>query len=147
MPKHAWYAVAIAVALLIAAVLWWLARESAVSFGKVYAYDTGTGQLYATNETIPPMTAPSGPTAGVNVQALIFDGDSKPTAVYLMTYTPEARASLDKTGQITAEVVAGTLVRRPADAEWTPNNSPAGRAIRERATELAAGRTWRVAIP
>ena len=93
------------------------------------------------------MPAPSGPTAGVKVQAVTFDGDSKPTVVYLMSYSPEAHASLAKDGLITQTVVDGTLVRRPEDTEWTPDNSPAGKVIRERATELAAGRTWRVAIP
>lgn len=147
MTKQIWSILAITAGVLVAVVLWWLAREPTVSFGKVYAYDTGTKQLYATNESLPPMPAPSGPTAGVKVQALIFDGDTKPTVVYLMSYTPEAHASLAKDGQITQTVVDGTLVRRPDDTEWTPNNSPAGKAIRERATELAAGRTWRVAIP
>lgn len=147
MKKHTWYTLATAAALLVMVLLWWMAKEPPMSFGQVYAYDTGTGELYSTNETIPPMPAPSGPTAGVKVQALIFEGDSKPTVVYLMTYTPEARASLDKTGQITEEVAAGTMVRRPEDTEWTPNATPSGRDIRERATELAAGRSWRVAIP
>ena len=137
----------LAAGAIAAALLWWTHREPILAYGAVYAYDTGTGELYVTSETVPPMSAPSGPEAGVKAEVVRFAGDRLPTVVYLTTYTPSARRSLDSAGYITPEVIAGTLVRRPGDSMWVVASSPAGQAIVTRISELAEGRSWTVALP
>ena len=126
---------------------WWLLHGTSSVTGQFYAYDTGTKELYATSSCLPPLDAPSGPAAGVLAQAVIFDGERTPTVVYLTTFTPEAHEFALKNGTDCAEVLAGTLVRRPEDTEWTPTATKEGRAIRAHAADLANGRTWQVAIP
>ena len=139
-----WWAIAAgAIALLV---MCWRGTEVQATFGAVYAFDTGTGRLFPTND-LPPMPAPSGADAGVLAHAVVFAGDSSPTVIYLLTYTERARDILRNTGGVTAEVSAGTLVRRPADHDWTPAYSTAGQQIRDSTAELAAGRSWMMAIP
>jgi hypothetical protein len=147
MLSRTWQMTVIACGLVAPAIVWWAFKEPRVQIGSVYAYDTGTKQIYATNETVPPMAAPSGPQAGVRAQVVTFAGDHTPTVVYLTTYTPEAHESLLRANAITNEVVAGTMVSLPDDVHWVPINSPEGLKICARIKELAAGRTWLVAIP
>ena len=135
------------VAVLLILVQAWRSQQPAAVFGSVYAYDIGTGHLFATTATIPPMAAPSGSDRGVIAHVVRFAGDNEPTVVYLSTYTPEARRLLLEAGQFSEAIAAGMLVRRPEDTTWTPARSPAGRAISARVSELAAGRTWTVVLP
>ncbi len=142
-----WQVGVIIAGLALPVLVWWLVRDSAVKFSTVYAYDTGTGKIFATHDFIPPMSAPSGAQAGVGAHVVVFAGDSKPTVIYLKTYTPQAHEVFERTGEITEDVVAGTMVRRPQDQDWVPLNTPAGRTIVERTKELAGDRSWQVAIP
>ena len=147
MTTRRWQIGVIIAGLTFPVLIWWLVRESTVSFSSIYAYDTGTGKIFATHTFIPPMPAPSGPQAGVLAHVVIFSGESKQTVIYLKTHTPHAHDILEQTRNVTEDVVAGTLVRLPQDQDWVPINTPAGRAILERTKELAGARSWQVAIP
>ena len=126
---------------------WHVLKRTPITNGSIYAFDTGTGKLFTTADAIPPMRAPSGVDAGVLAFAVRFDGDADPTVIYLTTYTSEVSDAIHRVGRNQVDVIAGTLVKRPTDTEWTPTNTPAGKAIRECTAEIAAGRTWRIAIP
>ena len=141
---HLWLFTAVPLVIVGA---WWLSHATPNTSGTIYGFDTGSGKLFVTDEGVPPFPAPSGADAGVLAHVIIFDGETPPTVVYLMTYTPEAHAQAKRAGGDGTAIAAGLLVRRVEDRDWTPAQTPAGRAIRELTTELAAGRSWRVAIP
>ena len=132
------------VALITALVL---NRTPPTVSGTVYAYDTESGKLYPSADAIPPFEAPSGFDTGVIANAVIFSGDATPTIIYLLTYTAKTRECILRDGRSSTDVISGTMVKRPEDKSWTPINSVEGKAIRDRVTELANGRTWKVALP
>ncbi len=132
------------VALITALVL---NRTPPTVSGTVYAYDTVTGKLYPSADAIPPFEASSGFDTGVIANVVIFSGDASPTIIYLLTYTAKTRESILRDGRGSTDVISGTMVKRPEDKSWTPINSVEGKAIRDRVTEIANGRTWKVALP
>jgi len=113
---------------------------------RAWFFDLNTNQLFVDDvRAIPPITAPSGPRAGV--RAYVFTcgdcNDAKQRFIgYLETYTPDAarqladaRRSLESDPQsvdylmVARDARAGRLIRRPNDADWTPAHSEAGVAI------------------
>lgn len=142
-----WHLAVFAAVPLALVMTLWLSKTPPNTSATIYGFDTGSGKLFATDDGVPPFAAPSGYEAGALAHAVIFDGDAQPTVVYLITYTAEAHAQAKRPGGDATAIAAGMLVRRVEETDWTPANTPAGRAIRDRVAELAAGRAWRLAIP
>jgi hypothetical protein len=117
------------VCLAIAAVFasWWFMREPPLAIQRVWFYDLNTAELFpVSSDKRPPVPAPSGDLQGAppgtpaGVQAMVVMADEKPKVLLLMTTDDEHQPGV-------------RLVKRPGDANWESEASPAGQRISQEA--------------
>lgn len=118
--------------------------------GKAFFVDEETGEQSVGAATdVPPLNNKAGKPTLVKGVFVTADGGSTKRLAYLMKYTPEAKAAIEKAHQekkledvMTSDLVSeGTLVRLPdKGAPWVKMSSREGAAIDEKAFKLEGGK-------